>query len=82
MSAQQLCFNVHGSYHCGCYEGWSIDPSNPTECVDDDECLVSGKPIFDRFLILHDKGYPLFIVVPLFPLYPLIWTEYLLLSMG
>ena len=62
-SAQQLCFNVHGSYHCGCYEGWSIDPSNPTQCVDDDECLVSrttqaltgGKARYSNEILIFDK---------------------------
>ena len=39
---QQLCFNVHGSYHCGCSEGWSVDPHNPALCVDDDECFVNN----------------------------------------
>ena len=33
---------MHGSYHCGCYEGWSVDPSNPAQCLDDDECSVDN----------------------------------------
>lgn len=36
----QLCHNVHGSYHCGCYDGFTIDPYSPTQCVDENECMV------------------------------------------
>ncbi|XP_032218620.2 multiple epidermal growth factor-like domains protein 6 [Nematostella vectensis] len=41
---EQGCINTYGSFHCGCWRGYKVNPSNASKCLDVDECAKTPSP--------------------------------------
>ncbi|EDO46024.1 predicted protein, partial [Nematostella vectensis] len=35
---EQGCINTYGSFHCGCWRGYKVNPSNASKCLEHPQC--------------------------------------------